>query len=123
MRWMSELQDERWKAHAREHRLRDEALKLQASEYERRLQALNHAHEKAQEDRMEFGRKEDILALARKVEESTDVRIHAVDEHFGRVEDTLDGLMKFKSQAQIMAPLLVIVGSIVGALITKALIG
>lgn len=46
------------KHHEQIHEMESKALEVQAKEYERRLVDLNHAHEKAQQDKAEFVNKE-----------------------------------------------------------------
>ena len=46
--------EERWKAHYERHDLEDRALHLQAEEYERRLDLLNHEHTRTREVQLTY---------------------------------------------------------------------
>lgn len=58
-------------AHDRAHDAQHEALMLQAREYERRLDELNHAHRRANEDRLQYVTKNEGI--------SRDDRMHKIE--------------------------------------------
>jgi hypothetical protein len=109
--------------HDKAHNAQHQAVELAARELERRLDLLNHAHERSVEDREQFARKGDLISVAEKVEVVRETRNKDVDDHFDRVEARIEPLTTFKNRAVIIAPILVIVGSIIGAVIQKALLG
>ena len=78
----------RWRSHRREHRMAGGALKLQAKEYERRLEALNHENARilsAQEtylriDNFDAAHKELLLhvdTMARELGQRIDTQVEA----------------------------------------------
>jgi hypothetical protein len=109
--------------HEKAHNNQHEAVALAARELERRLDLLNHAHERSVEDREQFARKSDLVAVAEKVETVRDTRNKEVEDHFKRVEERIEPLSTFKNRAVILGPVLVIIGSVIGAAITRVLLG
>ncbi len=79
--------EQRWEAHYREQELRDKALKLQALEYERRMNNLNHEAER--------------LAAAGKIVETLKENIHSAEKQIAVIE------------AAILAMVLAILGFVI----------
>lgn len=69
---------------------RDDALKLQAEEYKRRLDDLNHAHERSQERNSEFIRLDKFDALEREFRMYKESNDKAVDNKAKAAADAVD---------------------------------
>lgn len=132
--YIERILDEREKAHDAAHRSEHVALELQARETERRLELLNRSFERAAEDRAGFVRKDrydddvkvrsaEVAALADKLNNALEIRSATVDQHFDRLEKDLEPVEVFRSRAVFLAPILVILGGIVGAVIEKVVLG
>lgn len=95
---------------------RSKALDLQASEYSRRLDELNHAHERAEKERGTFLR-QDTFNEAQKAEGLA--RELAAQQTF----DRLASLERFRAQASVLGVVAVFAGGVIGAAIMRALGG
>ena len=96
--------------HDKAHDAQHQAVELAAKELERRLDILNHAHERSQEERSHFLQREkydservtaalEVKALAEKVEDTLKVRAAAVDDRFSRVDEKIED--RFNQNARI----------------------
>ena len=114
------------------------ALKLQAAEYERRLELLNHSFERSREDRLDFVRKDQaeadkeanelaVKALALKLDDALVTREKTVNDRFDRLEEKLilaiRPLEAFKNRMAWLGPALVLFGGVLGSAITRVVSG
>lgn len=111
-----EYVDQLLELHVKMHELDAAQLELQAKEYERRLTDLNHAHDKAMEDRSLFVNKE-VYEAAHKELESL---ITKLQEDMNAVTNSAlqnqRGLAKLEGTLAWLSKL--VIGSIITALIT-----
>jgi hypothetical protein len=90
----------------------DHALELQAKEYERRLETLNHAHEQAQETAHTYLTIDKYEALRQSDETA---RILA----FRRVEEKLDAGDRWRSQATGVMLVMIPLAGVIGGAVVK----
>lgn len=77
------------KTDRREQRLRDKALSLQATEYERRLDELNHAHAEAKEKESEYVTREKYEDYVRQADIARETAFNRLDDRIRTMEKNL----------------------------------
>ncbi len=101
-------------AHDKAHLAQHEAVTIAATELARRLDVLNHAHERAQEDRAEFVTKDRQDSLAKTLATET--------KNLATLMDTrIKALENFRSKATGVGVVLALFAGAIGAAIAKAL--
>jgi hypothetical protein len=84
------LAQERWKNHHREHRDLRRAVKLQAGEYERRLDELNHAHAEAKAKEAEYVTRDKFEDYIARADDARTTAFARMDERFTTMERTFN---------------------------------
>ena len=69
----------RWQSHEREHRLNERALRLQAKEYERRLETLNHENARILDAQSTYVRKDNFESAHKELGLRLDAGMHEQD--------------------------------------------
>jgi hypothetical protein len=105
------------KAHAAQHH-----------ELDRRLDTLNRVQEQARDDRGRFLTREAYEASHKALAERTEglaseLAMTVYEERMNIVSTRINDLERFRAKALVLAPILVIVGGILGAAIEKLLLG
>jgi hypothetical protein len=120
--------------HDKAHEAQHEAVGIASRELERRLEVLNHAHERSVEDRSQFVTKEVVDGLlaasleryeTMKREQVTRAEaLAAADDLLAKaVNERITPLESFRAKAGFIAGGLVVIGGILGATIVKVLGG
>jgi hypothetical protein len=124
--------------HDRAHGWEHQAVKLQATEYERRLEHLNRSFERSAEDRADFLLKDryddDTKSRDREARQKAEALESADDALARKLESELKTrdaelnrrllpLEKFKDRAAILILIGIGLGGVAGSLVTKALGG
>lgn len=73
---------ERWVSHAREHKLGERALRLQAKEYERRLETLNHENARILSAQDTYLRKDNYESGKKELEQRIDTLVREFSQRF-----------------------------------------
>jgi predicted ribosome quality control (RQC) complex YloA/Tae2 family protein len=92
---------------------REKALLVQAAEYERRLDSLNHAHEEAM-------RVQHTYVTADKYEDYIEQARHANDASLERMNEKIAALENWRSKATGVGIILVLFAGVIGGAIVKA---
>lgn len=98
-----------------------EALKLQAIEYERRLSDLNHAHERAAEERISTITVEKFDTFRAGDLKAQELALQRQDDINKGLNNRISDLENWKSKASGVGAVLVLVAGFVGAAISKIL--
>lgn len=122
--------DQKWIAHAEVHELEAQALRLQHTEYERRLETLNHEAARIAGRDAAFVPREvydsDYKEVIRRLELATAqqggyVTREVYDADAGSLRDKVQLLDNWKNKATGAAVILTLIAGAVGAAIAKAL--
>lgn len=101
--------------------LRDRALQLQAQEYERRLEVLNHEHARAQETAQTYVAATKYEDGLRSEAQARMAALAAADTQVGLIVLDIADLKAFKSKAlgiaALGAPLLLLTGGVIARLV------
>ena len=100
---------------------KDKALVLQHAEYERRLEALNHAHEQAVEvqhtyvtqDKYDGSRQSDTVALG--------LALESVNKNIDRTNESVAVVIRWQNKAVGAAVVLSLFASFIGAVVMRVL--
>lgn len=92
--FLEKLINDRTEAHNVVHELVRKALELQAKEYERRLESLNHAHERSIEERSNFVTKAEGI--------TRDERTHRLEQQLADLRERLIGRDHYESDMKAL---------------------